>query len=76
LETHDDVPEDIRTQLYVEEQQSQDRKRRRHDSGSFLASNPPMIINNYIPGHSSQAAFVLPPVQFGVRAITDTKIYN
>jgi len=43
LETHDDVPEDIRTQLYAEEQQSQDRKWKRHDSDSYLASNLPVL---------------------------------
>jgi len=60
LETHDNIPKDIRTQLYAEEQQSQNRKRKRHDSDSYLASNLPIIINNYIPGHSGQAVLVGP----------------
>jgi hypothetical protein len=54
LETHSDIPEDIRTQLYAEEQQHLDRKRKRRDSDSSPAGHTPMIINNYIPGHSSQ----------------------
>lgn len=54
LETHDNVPEDIRTWLYTEEQQYSDRKRMRRDSGSHPAAHPPMIINNYIPVYPSQ----------------------
>jgi hypothetical protein len=53
LETHGDVPQDIRTQLYAEEQQHSDRKRKRRDSGSSPAGYTPMIINNYIPVHPS-----------------------
>jgi len=55
LETHDDVPDEIRTQLYAEEQQHLDRKRKRRDSGSHLAERPPTIINNYIPVPPGQA---------------------
>ncbi len=49
LEAHDDVPDEIRTQLYAEEQQHLDRKRKRRDSGSYPAGRSPTIINNYIP---------------------------
>ncbi len=49
LESHDDVPPDVRTQLYAEQQQHQNRKRKRRDSGSSPTGQPPMIINNYIP---------------------------
>ena len=54
LETHGDAPQDIRTQLYAEEQQHSDRKRKRRDSGSSPAGYTPMIINNYIPVHPSR----------------------
>jgi hypothetical protein len=55
LETHGDIPEDIRTQLYAEEQQQLDRKRKRRNSDSSPAGPTPMIINNYIPVSSGQA---------------------
>lgn len=54
LETHEDVPQDIRTQLYAEEQQYSDRKRKRRDSGPY-PTGPPMVINNYIPAYPGQA---------------------
>ncbi|KAK3934333.1 hypothetical protein QBC46DRAFT_83014 [Diplogelasinospora grovesii] len=62
LETHGDVPEDIRTQLYAEEQQYSDRKRKRRDSGSHPTAHLPMIINNYIPALAdrSRSALALP----------------
>ncbi len=53
LESHDDVPQDVRTQLYAEQQQHQNRKRKRRDSGSSPIAHPPMIINNYVPTHPS-----------------------
>ena len=55
LETHDDVPEDIRTQLYSEEQQNLIRKRKQQGSDSFSVSYSPMIINDYILVSPSQA---------------------
>lgn len=55
LETYKDVPADIREQLYAEEQQLSDRKRKRQDSGSHPASHPPIVINNYILAQSGQA---------------------
>jgi hypothetical protein len=55
LETHSDIPEDIRTQLYAEEQQHLDRKRKRRHSDSSPAGHTPMIINNYIPVSPSPA---------------------
>ncbi|KAH6980581.1 hypothetical protein EDB80DRAFT_738039 [Ilyonectria destructans] len=56
LDTHDDVPEDIRTQLVAEEQQHANCKRKRQDSCSEPAGRPaPMVINNYIPAYAGQA---------------------
>jgi hypothetical protein len=55
LETHSDIPEDVRTQLYAKEQQHLDRKRKRRDLDPSPAGHTPMIINNYIPVNSGQA---------------------
>lgn len=54
LDTHDDVPQDVRTTLYAEEQQHSDRKRKRRDSGSYPTGHYPMIINNYIPAYPGE----------------------
>ncbi|KXH56230.1 hypothetical protein CNYM01_13770 [Colletotrichum nymphaeae SA-01] len=49
LDTHDDVPEEIRAQLYAQEQQG--RKRKRQGSGSDSAGHVPVIIHNHIPDY-------------------------
>lgn len=54
LERHNDVPQDIRTQLYTEEQQHLQRKRKRQNSSSYPSGHP-IVINNYIPTAPSQA---------------------
>jgi len=59
LESHDDIPQDFRTQLYAEQQQYQDRKWKRRDSGSSPVGHPPMIINNYIPTNGGQSESTL-----------------
>ncbi|KAF4534642.1 uncharacterized protein LTHEOB_12920 [Lasiodiplodia theobromae] len=51
LRTHDDVPDDIREQLYAEEQQDAEHRRKRR--ASSLAGYPPINITNVLP---SQAA--------------------
>ena len=53
LEDHDDVPQEIRAELYAEAQQRLDRKRKRQDSGS--PTSGPIIVNNYIPPYPSPA---------------------
>ncbi|KAK7883396.1 hypothetical protein LTR67_011267 [Exophiala xenobiotica] len=53
LETHDDVPLDIRQQLYLEDQQRQDRRSK--DTAPSPLSIPPINITNVLPGHSQQA---------------------
>jgi hypothetical protein len=58
LESHDHVPPDIRTQLYAEQQQHLDQKRKRRDSNSSSTGHPPMIINDYIPTHPSQSGSI------------------
>lgn len=56
LETHNDMPQEIRTQLYAEEQQHLNRKRKRQDSQSHPTSHPaPLIINNHIPAYPREA---------------------
>lgn len=47
LQTQDDVPDDIREQLYAEEQQDVERKRKRR--ASSLANCPPINITNVLP---------------------------
>lgn len=54
LETHDDVPLDVRQQLYVEDQQRQDRKAK--ESAPSPLSIPPINITNVLPSHSQQTS--------------------
>ncbi|KAK4071308.1 hypothetical protein Purlil1_13462 [Purpureocillium lilacinum] len=51
LESHEDVPENIRLQLHAEARDRPDRKRKRNNSASTPTGQSPMIINNYIPAH-------------------------
>jgi hypothetical protein len=51
LGTHDDVPNDIRKQLYAEEQQDVEWKRKRR--ASSLADFPPINITNVLPSQTS-----------------------
>jgi hypothetical protein len=55
LETHGDVPQDIRTELYAEDQQHLNSKREQRDSDSSPSGHSPMIMNTYVPVHPSQA---------------------
>ncbi|RYP19468.1 hypothetical protein DL765_003308 [Monosporascus sp. GIB2] len=48
LQTHDDVPGEVREQLYAEEQQDGERQRKRRGLSS-LASCPPINIINVLP---------------------------
>jgi hypothetical protein len=52
LEDHDDVPQEIRAELYAEAQQHQNRKRKRQNSDSPISG--PIVVNNYIPAHPGQ----------------------
>jgi hypothetical protein len=52
LESHDDVPPDVRQQLYLEDQQRQDRKAK--ENAPSPLSIPPINITNVLPGHSQQ----------------------
>lgn len=49
LETHDDVPPDVRQQLYLEEQQRQNCKAKENESSPL--NIPPINITNVLPGH-------------------------
>jgi hypothetical protein len=51
LETHDDVPNDIREQLYAKEQQDVERQRKRR--ASSLADFPHINITNILPSQTS-----------------------
>jgi hypothetical protein len=46
LETHDDIPDDIREQIYAEEQQDVERQRKRR--ASTIAGLPPINITNVL----------------------------
>lgn len=50
MQSHDDVPEDVRQQLYAEDQQQ--LKRRHKASQSGPASHAPIHITNVLPGPS------------------------
>jgi hypothetical protein len=54
LRTHDDVPEDIRDQLYAEEQQRLERKQA--VSAMTPPSSAPINITNVLPGNSPQVS--------------------
>ena len=60
LRTHDDVPEDIRQQIYAEDQQ---RLERHQKATSNPSSNlPPINITNVLPGPSHQAYMSTSPM--------------
>jgi hypothetical protein len=52
LQKHEDVPEDIREQLYAEEQQWLERRQR--TSSTSAVSSPPINITNVLPPHAYQ----------------------
>ena len=51
LQSHDDVPDDLRDQLYREEQQDLEHQRKRR--APSLPSYPPINITNVMPGQAS-----------------------
>ena len=62
LQIQDDVPEDIRQQLYAEEQQRLDRKQTA--TAASALGIPPITINNVLPDHPAQGS--LPISQTGL----------
>jgi hypothetical protein len=52
LQSHDDVPQDIREQLYAEAQQSLERRQKA--TSTSTANFPPINITNVLPAHSCQ----------------------
>ena len=54
LNTHDDVPESIRQQLYAEEQQWVERRQKQ--TGTSAPNFPPINITNVLPPQSSQSS--------------------
>ncbi|KAK8036600.1 hypothetical protein PG991_001737 [Apiospora marii] len=71
LQSHDDVPEDIREQIYAEVQQDVERRRKRR--APSVSSCPPINITNVLPTQSPQASNMQPggpqpdPVGSGAR---------
>ena len=66
LHCHDDVPYNIRQQLYAEEQQT--KKRRRTDTAMTPVGMPPINITNVLPTRSEQAT--PPTTRIGPTATT------
>lgn len=75
LQSHDDVPEDIRQQMYAEEQQQLERHRKKTDS--VMSGHPPIHITNVLPGPphqlSNQAAAPLMP-RLDIPGFLDTAV--
>lgn len=59
LETHDDLPDDIREQLYAEEQQDIERQRKR--TASAVTGLPPIDITNVLPSQTSTSSTEIGP---------------
>ncbi|KDN62217.1 hypothetical protein CSUB01_12298 [Colletotrichum sublineola] len=66
LVTHDDVPEEIRAQLYAQEQQG--RKRKRQNSGLDSTNHVPVIIHNHISDYMAGSDRVSPDLESPPRA--------
>lgn len=60
LETHDDVPESVREQLYAEENQRLEKRKKGSDSSTIGAICPPININNFLPAGTSQTSMYTP----------------
>ena len=58
LDSHDDVPEEIRKQLRAVEH-GRPARRKKNDAGAFPPSHTPVVINNYIPAQPGQASQAL-----------------
>ena len=58
FEGHDDLPEEVREQLYAEEQQGVERQRKRR--APSVASCPPINITNVLPAQSPHASYLYP----------------
>jgi len=56
LETHDDVPSEVREQLYAEEQQEAEHQRKRKARSHSLADYPPIQITNVLPSQYPEAS--------------------
>ncbi|KAJ5500643.1 hypothetical protein N7453_009694 [Penicillium expansum] len=54
LETHDDIPDSVREQLYAEENQRFEKKKKASDNSTIGSICPPININNFLPAGSSQ----------------------
>jgi hypothetical protein len=70
LRSHNDVPEDIRQQLYAEEQQHIERQRK--STSSTSSGHPPIHITNVLPGPphppSNQAVVSMPRLDIITRS--------
>ncbi|CAI7609528.1 unnamed protein product [Penicillium viridicatum] len=60
LEIHDDVPDTVREQLYAEETQRLEKRKKNSDSSTIGSMCPPININNFLPAGTSQASMYSP----------------
>jgi hypothetical protein len=56
MQTHDDMPPEVRHQLYAENQERQDRKAK--ETATSPLSIPPINITNVLPSHSQQTSLL------------------
>jgi hypothetical protein len=60
LETHDDIPDSVREQLYAEENQRLERRKKSSDNSTIGSMCPPININNFLPAGTSQTSIYTP----------------
>lgn len=73
LQTHDDVPPDVRDQLYAEDQQGSGRRRKRATSCS--SEMPPIKITNVLPAQSASPDLVPRSASEPVEVLSRTPAY-
>lgn len=72
LDTHDDVPDTFRQQLYEEEDQRLEKKKSSNNSSSHSTCPPININNSILPAGSSQIPLSTLPVREAVLAKPDS----
>ncbi|OQE62923.1 hypothetical protein PENNAL_c0256G06018 [Penicillium nalgiovense] len=70
LETHDDIPDSVREQLYAEENQRFEKKKKCSDNSTIGSICPPININNFLPAGSSQQLMPSPVANEASRAMS------
>jgi hypothetical protein len=68
LETYDDIPDSVREQLYAEENQRLENKKKTLDNSTVGSMCPPININNFLPAGLSQQSMPFPNANEASRA--------